>query len=55
MKSKHYTAILEFEVINPTNDMAMFFENRLKAQKFIRDKQLPNVQVCCVDINPYTI
>ena len=32
---------------------AMFFENRLKAQKFIRDKQLTNVEVCCVDINPY--
>ena len=34
---------------------AMFFENRLKAEKFIIDKQLTNVQVCCVDINPYTI
>ena len=34
---------------------AMFFENRLKAQKFIRDKQLTNVEVCCVDIKPYKI
>jgi len=50
------------EIINDSHEYwttsfidAMFFENRLKAEKFIRDKQLTNVQVCCVDINPYTI
>jgi hypothetical protein len=34
---------------------AMFFENKLKAQKFIRDKELKDVEVCAVEIVPYSI